>query len=142
MRMSQMEIFWLIAVVAFGVLEAFTFQFISIWFAGGALVSMLAALLGAPVWAQCVIFIAVTVVLLLTTAPLVKKVAKQEKTNADSLIGKSVVMTKATDALGDGGEAKAGGTVWTVRTLSGDQIQKDEVVTVEKIEGVKLIVRK
>ncbi len=142
--MSQMEIVWMIGIIAFGILEAVTFQFISIWFAGGALIAMIAALLGAGVFTQCVVFTATTIILLLTTAPFVRKMTKGNinKTNADSLIGKTVVMTKATDNMGDGGEAKAGGTVWTVRSLDGQPISKDDVVTIEKIEGVKLIAKK
>ena len=140
--MSQMQIVWLIAVIAFGILEAATIQFISIWFAGGALVALISSLLGANILLQCVLFIAVTIVLLPLTKPLVKKLAKPEQTNADSLIGKKVVMTKDCDSLGEGGEAKAFGTVWTVHSSDGQPILKDEIVTVEKIEGVKLIVRK
>lgn len=140
--MSQMQIVWLIVVIAFGILEAATFQFISIWFAGGALLAMIASLLGAGIITQCVVFIASTIVLLLLTKPFVKKLAKTEKTNADSLIGTTVVLTKECNSRGEGGEAKAFGTVWTVNSSSGEPIEKDEVVTVEKIEGVKLIVKK
>ena len=140
--MSQMQIVWLIAVIVFGILEAATVQFISIWFAGGALVALVSSLMGANIGLQCVLFIAVTIVLLPLTKPIVKKLGKQEKTNADSLIGKTVVMTKECDSLGKGGEARASGTVWTVHSSDGQPILKDEVVTVEKIEGVKLIVRK
>ncbi len=140
--MSQMQIVWLIAVIAFGILEAATFQFISIWFAGGALLAMIASLLGAGVLVQSIVFIASTIILLLLTRPFVKKLAKSEKTNADSLIGKTVVMTKGCDQRGEGGEAKAFGTVWTVHSADGHPIEKDETVFVEKIEGVKLIVKK
>ena len=140
--MSQMEIFWLIAAIAFALVEAVTFQFISIWFAGGALLAMIAALLGAGTVVQFTVFVAVAIVLLLTTAPFVRKMTKTEKTNADSLIGKTVVITKDSDSMGNGGEAKAGGTVWTVCSADGKPVEKDAVVTIEKIEGVKLIVRK
>lgn len=140
--MSQMEIVWLAAVIVFGILESVTFQFISIWFAGGALIALISSLMGAGISAQWIIFAVSTAILLILTRPFVKKLAKTEKTNADSLIGKTVVMTKECDKRGEGGEAKAFGSVWTVHSSNGEPIEKDEVVTVEKIEGVKLIVKK
>lgn len=142
--MSSMEIVWLIAVIAFGILEAVTVQFVCIWFAGGALLAMIASLLGAGTLVQCIVFVAVSAILLFLTRSLVRKLTKggMEKTNADSLIGKSLVVIKATDSLGENGKVKAGGTVWTVRTEDGKPVSEGEAVTVEKIEGVKLIVKK
>jgi len=58
------------------------------------------------------------------------------------LIGKSAVMTKATDSRGESGEAKADGKIWTVNSIDGELIEEGAVVTIEKIQGVKLIVKK
>ncbi|MBO5059350.1 MAG: NfeD family protein [Clostridia bacterium] len=139
-----MGILWLAAIVAFGILEAVTFQFICIWFAGGALGALIAYLLGTGVLAQSITFVAVSVVLLICTRPLVRRLTKNSgaKTNAESLIGDKAVMTRSTDAMGTSGELKAGGTYWTVKSSDGQPIEKDAVVTIEKIEGVKLIVKK
>ena len=50
--MPPMEWIWLAALVFFAVIEAVTSALVSLWFIGGALVSMIAALLGAPIWLQ------------------------------------------------------------------------------------------
>lgn len=139
-----MGILWLIAIIAFGVLESVTAQFISIWFAGGAFIALVAHLLGAGQLAQWITFVLSSAALLILTRPLVKRLSKSDVsvTGTDLLIGKSAVMTKGTDSRGEDGEAKADGKFWTVNSIDGDPIDKDCVVTIEKIQGVKLIVRK
>ena len=46
----SMSILWLIAVAAFVLIEASTMGLTSVWFACGALIAMIAALLGANIW--------------------------------------------------------------------------------------------
>lgn len=139
-----MGIAWLIAIIAFIIIETVTVQFVSIWFAGGALCALIAELLGANVMGQWIVFVVASAIILVLTRPLVKKLSKKDLaiTGTDMLIGKTAVMTKDTDNLGDLGEAKADGKFWTAKSLDGEPIQKDTVVTIEKIEGVKLIVKK
>lgn len=139
-----MAVAWFVAIIAFSVLEISTAQFVSIWFAGGALFSLIASLLGASDVLQWIIFVLSSAILLALTRPLVKRLSKKDVsvTGTDLLIGKSIVMTKDTDGRGEGGEAKADGKIWTANSIDGEPIQKDSVVTVEKIEGVKLIVKK
>lgn len=139
-----MGILWLIAIIAFGVLESVTAQFISIWFAGGAFASLIAYLSGAGQAIQWITFAIVSAVLLILTRPLVKRLAKTDVsvTGTDMLIGKSAVVTKATDSRGELGEVKADGKIWTINSIDGEPIEEGAVVTIEKIEGVKLIVRK
>ena len=47
-----MIIFWLVLLILAIVIEVLTMGLTSIWFAGGSLVAILAALLQAPVWFQ------------------------------------------------------------------------------------------
>ena len=47
---------WLIMLIVFIGVEAGTMGLTSIWFAGGALVAMIAAALSAPVWLQIILF--------------------------------------------------------------------------------------
>ena len=139
-----MGVLWLVAIIAFGILESMTAQFISIWFAGGAFISLISHLLGAGKIAQWIIFAVSSAVLLVLTRPFVKKLTKSDVsvTGTDLLIGKSVVMTKSTDSRGEAGEVKADGKFWTANSCDGEPISEGTVVTIEKIEGVKLIVRK
>ena len=139
-----MGILWLIAIIAFGVLESVTAQFISIWFAGGAFIALIAHLLGASQAVQWISFAIASTILLILTRPLVKRLTKNDVsvTGTDLLIGKSAVMTKATDGRGEFGEVKADGKIWTANSIDGEPIDANTIVTIEKIEGVKLIVRK
>ena len=142
--MQFMEILWLCLIVLFGILEAATVQFVCIWFAGGALCAFLSAILGADsVW-QSIIFVFASALLLIFTRPIVRKLTKNvgEPTNADSLVGKKAIVTKEPDNFGNGGEVKIGGNYWSIKIAEGEHPAKDDVVTVEKIEGVKLVVKK
>ena len=66
----------------------------------------------------------------------------EEKTNFDAIIGKKAVVTKQVNNIKAQGEAEINGNLWSVRSINDEIIEKDEIVTVEKIEGVKLIVKK
>ena len=57
--MSQAVIGWLIAIVVFIVAEAATVTLVSVWFIGGAVCALLAAIFGAPGLAQAAIFVIV-----------------------------------------------------------------------------------
>lgn len=80
---------WAVLFVVFAILEAVTTQLVSIWFALGSLGAFIAAVFGAPAAAQIMIFIILSVILLLLTRPLAKKLMNKTiiPTNADSLIG-------------------------------------------------------
>ena len=139
-----MLLFWIIALVVLIVVEAVTAQMVTIWFAAGAVAAMVAELLNAQVWLQWVIFIAVSVIALIATRPLVRKLTKTrvQPTNADRCIGQVAVVTEDIDNVAAKGQVSISGTVWTARSSDGTVIPKDEKVTVEKIEGVKVIVKK
>lgn len=141
---ESMGVLWLIAIIGFAVLEASTAQFVSIWFAGGALCSLIAFLLGADARWQMLVFGVASGLLLIFTRPIVKRLTKNtdSKTNLDAVIGKKAVVTKETDGFGDFGEAKLEGKLWTVKSLDESVLAEGDVVFVEKVEGVKLVVRK
>ena len=139
-----MLIFWIVLLIVLIVVEAVTAQMVTIWFAAGAVAAIAAELLGAQVWLQWTVFIVVSVIALVATRPLVRKLTKTrvQPTNADRVIGQAAVVTEEIDNIAAKGQVSVGGTVWTARSADGTVISKDEKVTVEKIEGVKLIVKK
>ncbi len=137
-----MNFLWIIAVVVFAVLEMSTIQLVSIWFSVGALVSFIFASLGFGIWHQIFAFLIVSAVCIAFARPLIKKFTTTSATNADGLIGKKAVITKDIDNINSLGEAKVNGLLWSARSIDDEIIKKDEVVTIEKIEGVKLIVKK
>ena len=86
---------WLAAAVLMAVVEALTVNLVSIWFAVGAIAGMLACMAGATMFWQFAVFVAVSAVAFVLTRPLVKKLhaKKMEPTNADSFVGRVVVVT-------------------------------------------------
>lgn len=136
-------IVWAVAIVVFGVLEGMTTQLVSIWFVLGAIAALIASLCSASFPLQVIIFVAVTVIALIATRPIVKKKinTKFEKTNADRCIGESAVVTEEINNIEAKGQVKTDGKIWTARSSDGSIIPENTVVTVEKIDGVKLIVK-
>lgn len=135
---------WLALLVLFIITEVATVQLTTVWFAGGALIAMLLAAFGVKsITLQVIVFLAVSVILLIATRPLVKKHInkKSQPTNADRNIGQQAVVTEEINNLEGRGAAKINGTEWTARSENGDIIPTGTTVTVTKIDGVKLIVR-
>ncbi len=66
-------VLWLIVAFAAGAVEAATVSLVSIWLALGAVCAAVAAAFGASAMVQSVVFLAVSLVLLILTAPLSKK---------------------------------------------------------------------
>ncbi len=134
---------WLLAVVLFAVVEASTAGIVSIWFAFGSLCALLASALNAPLWLQFIIFIVTSAISLILTRPLVKKVLLKNTvpTNSDMLIGERGIVVDSISNLNEVGTVKIKGKVWTARSASGSDIPEGAIVSVERIEGVKLIVK-
>lgn len=140
--MTTPIIVWIAMLALFVVIEAATAQLVTIWFAVGALASLIAALVHAPIAIQIVLFVVVSVVALFATRPLVRKITntKEARLNADRCIGQTAVITETINNIDGTGMAKIDGKVWTARSADGSVIPEGTQVTVNKIEGVKLIV--
>ena len=138
-----MLIFWIVLLVVLVIVEAATAQLVTIWFAAGAAAALIAERCHAPEWLQWIIFIAVSVIALIATRPLVRKVTKNKRqpTNADRCIGQTAVVLEEINNIEGKGQVQVNGIPWTARSLDGTVFKKDELVTVERIDGVKLIVK-
>ena len=139
----NMTVVWLVAMIILLVIEGLIPGLVSIWFAAGALVAMVAALFGAPLWFQLVWFLVVSIVLLALTRPLAKKYVNSRTmpTNADRTIGKECVVTEEIDNLRGTGAVSVDGKIWTARLEQEDgRAPKGSVVKAVRIEGVRLIV--
>lgn len=133
---------WLVLMVVFLVMESQTVTMLSLWFGAGALAALIAALCGAELWLQAVIFFVVSIALLAALRPLARKyfTPKITKTNVDSVIGTQGLVTIAIDNIAAQGQVKLGGVEWTARSTSGENIPVGTLVQVDKIEGVKAFV--
>ena len=133
-------ILWLMLFVVFLVLEAGTVAMVSLWFAVGALAALAASLLGAAMWLQVAIFLAVSVLLLALLWKKVHAKAIGTKTNVDSVIGTEGYVTEPIDNVSYTGRVKLGGITWAARSTSGAPIDAGALVKVDRVEGVKVFV--
>ena len=136
-------IFWLVALVLFILIEIATMGLTTIWFAGGALVAVIASALGLPLVVQIVLFFAVSFVLLYFTRPMAVKYFNKDrvKTNAESLVGRQAIVISEIDNLQGIGQVTVNGQEWSARNVRGDErLSVGSVVFIRAISGVKLIV--
>ncbi len=137
------KLVWLVILVLLLGIELATMGLTTIWFAVGALVAIIVAMCGGPVWLQCVLFFVVSLLTLIFTRPIAMKIYNQDivKTNADGVVGKTAKVTEDIDNMAPSGTVYVAGKEWTARSKDGSIIKKDSLVTIDKIEGVKLIVK-
>ena len=140
----SMTAVWLVAMIVLLIIEGIVPGLVSIWFAIGAFAAMISAILGAPLWLQVLWFFAVSILTLCLTRPFAKKYvnSRATPTNADMLIGKECVVTEEIDNVLGTGAVTVGGKVWTARTEEPyGKAETGKVMTVVRIDGVKLIVK-
>lgn len=135
---------WLIVFVVFAALELGTMGLTCIWFAIGALAGCVASLLGGNWIVQAIVFIVVTVLVLIFLRPIAIKYINNnaEKTNVDSMAGKTGKVTTEIDNINATGKIIVDGMEWTARSSEGEIIPEGTLVTVVEIKGVKAIVKK
>ena len=140
--MNPMASLWLVLLILFLIAEGATAAVTTIWFAAGALVAMVASLLGAHIWLQVILFIVVSVGCLMALRPLLKKyiTPKKIRTNVDAVIGSQGVVLEKIDNLAGTGRVKLNGMEWSARAENKECIEAGTVVRVERIEGVKVFV--
>lgn len=127
----------------FVIIEGFTLGLTTIWFALGALVAMLVAMIGVGVIGQIFIFLIASAVLVYFTRPIAKKYLKigATKTNVNSIVGLVGIVTKKIEPFNTG-QVKVAGQIWTAKAHDNEEIEVDKQVKVIKVEGVKLIVKR
>ena len=136
-------IIWLVLLIAFVAVEAATVSVVSLWFAAGSFVALLAALLGGPVWLQIVLFVVVSAALLLALRPVVKKLftPRLTATNVDAVLGQEGFVIEAIDNVHAVGRVKLGANEWSARSTDGQPIEAGTRIRADRVEGVKLFVK-
>ncbi len=137
-------IVWLGLFVILLIIEILTMGLTTIWFAAGALAAFAAGIIGFGFAVQMAVFLIVSILLLVLTRPLAVKYFNQErqKTNAESLIGQQALVTEDIDTLQSVGRVEVNGQEWSAKTDEADgKIEKNKIVVINGIQGVKLIVR-
>ena len=138
-------IYWIIIFIVLLIIEIATLGLTTVWFAAGALAAFLAGILGAGLAVQIVLFLVVSIVLLVLTRPIALKyfTTKRQSSNVESMIGRQGVVLETIDTIKSQGLVEVDGETWSARTDEPEGvIPKDTVVSVEGVQGVKLIVKK
>ena len=136
-------IFWLAALIVFGVGEAVTVGLTSIWFALGSLGALIVSGLGFGFWPQFITFVALSAVAMALLRPIAQKLLKPNysATNADRVIGTTGLVTEEIDNIAGKGLVNLAGQIWSARSTHSDGvIPAGQEVRVLQIQGVKVIV--
>ena len=135
-------VLWMIAAGALAVGEIFTLSFFLGPIALAAAVAALAALLGAGVALQVIVFTVASASSLLLLRPIARRhlhTPPQIRTGTAALVGEHAVVIERVDR--DGGCVKLKGEVWTARTYDEDEILEPGTrAHVMKIEGATALV--
>ena len=130
MEPYMMAYVWIALAIVMVLVEIATVQLVSVWFMVGALCAALTTLFTDSIVIQLAVFVGVSLLALLVTRPLVRRLKEnrvQLRTNIDRL--ESV------------GQAKVLGKVWSVKT-DNPPLKEGDTVRVIAVDGVKLIVEK
>ena len=123
------------------IIEISTTDLVSIWFAGGAIIALITAVIKIPFGYQIIVWIISSAIFLAIFKPLFgKKLSlKHQRTNLDQLIGEEILVLKEVTPH-TLGEAKVRDVVWSIQ--SHDEIKENEYAIIKDIKGNKLIVEK
>ena len=134
---------WLLIELVFALLEIITLGLTTIWFSVGSVAASIVSAMGGNWVIQTITFVIVTTIVIIFIRPIAVKYLnnKAEKTNLDAIIGKKGKVVIEINNINAQGKILLNGNEWTARSLMGEVIPKDSLVTVEKIEGVKVLVK-
>jgi membrane protein implicated in regulation of membrane protease activity len=133
---------WVGLAVLLGALELFSLDLILLMLAGGAVLGMVAAIIGLPVVAQVLIALAGSVAALALVRPSVVKRLQGGPTlvlGHDALVGRQALVIERVSA--HGGQIKVGGDIWTARPYDEDLvIEPGATVDIFQIKGATALV--
>lgn len=135
---------WLVASGIFLIIEILNMSFLIFWFAIGALIALVSSFFIDSIIAQTVIFLISSTILLFATKPFVNKILPKEnlvKTNAFSIEGKVGKVVTDIEPIEGKGQVKINGESWSAKSIDDTYIAKDTEVIIEKIDGVKVLVK-
>ena len=136
-------VFWLVVFLLAIFIELMTSDLVSVWFGGSSIITMILACFKVHWAIQLGVFLIVAALLLYLTRPRVKKrlSGKDSRTNADSLIGSEIIITKDI-SLYSPGEGKVRDITWTCKVENDIVISANEIAIIKQIKGNHLIVEK
>lgn len=139
---AMMEYIWLGLLLLFGIGEAVTVGLTSIWFAAGALAALICSMADGNTALQIILFFVVSALSIAAFRPIAQKHInnKVEPTNADSIVGRQVLVTEKISNLQAMGAVYVSGLTWSARSVDNSEIAVGTLVRILRIEGVKVFV--
>jgi len=138
-----MKLVWLVVSILFAIGELMTTTLTLIWFSIGAIILIFLSNIIDSILIQIIIFSIISTLMLIVVT---KKFIKQDKnykynTNLQAIINKQGIV-KETIYQNQVGIVIIEGEAWSAISYDNDKIEKEEIVEVLKIEGVKVVVKK
>lgn len=138
---SSPLVLWIAVIIISAIIEAASVQLLTIWFAIGAFAALIADACSAPFYIQIFIFLFVSIVLLIFTRPILKKLMnKNQKTDVNSEIGKTGTVTTEINPQKNEGRVMLGDVSWIAKSKDMSVIPADAKVKIEAVDGTTLIV--
>ena len=135
---------WLAVICASLIFEFVSTSMTSVWFAFGALVSLILSACKVDILWQVVVFVIVSLVFLLSFRKLALKFLfrnKDEKTNTSAFVGREYLLLEEVTSY-NYGTVKIDGVIWSCISANPDEnIPAGTVIIVQEIKGNKLIVK-
>ena len=147
---QYMWIVWLGLMIVMVIVECMGPALVSIWFAAGALVSLMLSLLSlipgvtVPWSVQVIVFVVVSAITLVALRPITRRYFKANtiNSNVDSLVGQRGLLMEEIKPF-EPGVCKINDVLWTAISTNGKEtIPAKSVVEVVTIQGNKLLVKK
>ena len=140
--MTLSLLLWASVIIIAVIIQAGTFQFISVWFALGGIVALIADIAGASFGVQFALFTVSSVIFLIIGFPLGRKLAdfKKTSTNFEMNIGKTATVIEEINSAQSTGRVRLNGVDWIAVSADGSIIPKDSAVVVSELKGTKLTV--
>lgn len=136
---------WVVLGVVLAVAEIFTTTLFLVMFAVGAFAAAATAALGAPVWAQALVFAGVSALSVVVVRPIIQRQLGDQAGEAaspfgaDALPGAGALVLERVDA--HGGVVKIDGEIWRARAYDATQVlAPGERVRVIEVRGVTALV--
>lgn len=137
------SVYWLILLACLLLFEMMTLGLTTIWFASGAFLAFVVAMLGGSAIWQWVVFFAVSFCLLYFTRPIALKYfnGNRVKTNYEELIGKEAEVVTMLDHFHTSGTVVVNGLEWRAKTKKEETLLPGQKVEILEVQGVTLIVQ-
>ena len=137
-----MIIVWACVIAISLLIEFFTYELVSIWFAPAALIALIMAPIGVVYWWQIISFVILSVVFVLAFRPILKRTLIKDiiPTNiTDANMGKKIRLTEEST---DGYSAiEINGVTWTAKIEGGLDLKKGSLVQIYGSLGNKFLVK-